>query len=239
MKKVKRSLVTMIFVPIILLAMPLFAQYGAMDLSTKVNEEKVLNSGWTQFEVPRVLTIEIPPTMEVASGAYRAVKNEIAKVVLNSNLGLQSLVFQQASLNDFNRNAMRRYARILISAKTNREFAKLISQDSLEPDLLKQIEEEVYSSFNDGVASSGIGAYKPKVIKWYPIEEARLGGLNGYKISLIRQLGTSPAVYVEEYTLGCGSLVYSVTFSYRKNEEGFWKADYDKIKRNLKFTKRY
>lgn len=239
MKKVKALLVTMVLIPAILFTMPLFAQNGVVNLSTQVNDGKVLDSGWTQFEVPRVLTIEIPPTMELSGGAYQTFKNEMSKIVLNSNLTLQGLVFQQASLNDFNRNAMRRYARILISAKTNREFAKLISQDSLAPDLLKLIEEEVYSSFKDGISSSGLGMNNVRIIKWYPIEQARLGGLNGYKISLIRQSGTSPTVYVEEYTLGCGSQVYSVTFSYRKNEESFWKADYEKIKRNLKFTKRY
>ena len=195
--------------------------------------------GWTQIEIPAFVTVDIPPTMELQKGAYKNFKEVIAKISLNLDLRDQALTFQQAGLNDREGGATRRYARIIFKSFFDKDGEFDLSDEELTSDALKQIETDEYSNLKKGIEQikhSGLGV--TKLIKWYPVQKARLGGLIGYRIAYIRQQRTEPPVYVECYKLGSGQYLHTVTFSYRQNEEAFWKSDYSEIKRRIKFIRK-
>ena len=195
--------------------------------------------GWTQIDIPSFVSVDIPPTMELQKGAYKTFKEAVAKKSLNLDLRDQALTFQQAGLNDLEEGSTRRYARIIFKSYFDKDGDFDMSDDELTLDVLKHIEDDEYSKMKkslEQVKRAGFGS--PKLIKWYPVQKAQLGGLSGYRVAILRQQGSKPPVYVEEYKLGCGRYLHTVTFSYRQNEEGFWKSDYSEIKRRIKFNKR-
>lgn len=195
--------------------------------------------GWTQIEIPGFVTVDTPPTIELQKGAYKVFKEAMAKVSLNLDLRSQALVFQQAGLNKLEEGSTRRYARIIFTSFFDKNEDFDLSEDELTPDALKFIEEEEYANLEKSIEQikrSGLGAVK--LIKWYPVQKAKLGGLSGYRIACLRQLETNPPVFVESYKLGCGRYLHTITFSYRQSEESFWKSDYAEIKRRIKFNKK-
>lgn len=195
--------------------------------------------GWTQIEIPGFVTVDTPPTIELQKGAYKVFKEAMAKVSLNLDLRDQALTFQQAGLNDLEEGSTRRYARIIFKSFFDKNGDFDFPEEELTPDALKFIEEEEYTKLKKSIEQmkrSGLGA--PKLIKWYPVQKAKLGGLSGYRIAYLRQQKTNPPVFVEEYKLGCGRYLHTVTFSYRQSEESFWKSDYAEIKRRIKFNKK-
>ncbi len=195
--------------------------------------------GWTQIEIPAFVTVDIPPTMELQKGSYKNFKEMIAKISLNLDLRDQALTFQQVGLNDREEGSTRRYARIIFKSFFDKDGEFDLSDEELTADALKQIETDEYSNLKKGIEQikrSGFGV--TKLIKWYPVQKARLGGLSGYRIAYIRQQRTEPPVYVEYYKLGSGHYLHTVTFSYRQNEEAFWKSDYCEIKRRIKFIRK-
>ena len=194
--------------------------------------------GWTLIEIPGFVAVDIPPTMELQKGAYKVFKEAIAKVSLNLDLRDQALTFQQVGLNDLEEGSTRRYARIIFKSFFDKNGDFDLPEEELTTDALKFIEEEEYTKFKKSMEQmkrSGLGA--PKLIKWYPVQKAKMGGLSGYRIAYLRQQKTNPPVFVEEYKLGCGRYLHTVTFSYRQSEESFWKSDYAEIKRRIKFNK--
>ena len=194
--------------------------------------------GWTRIEISSLVSVDIPPTMELQKGLYKNFKEAAAKISLNLDLRSQALTFQQAGLNDLSIGSTRRYARIIFKSYYDKDGDFDMTEDDLTPEALKYIEDIEYSklkkSYNQ-IKRSGLGV--PRLLKWFPVQKVHLGGLSGYKVSVLRQQGANPPVYVEEYKLGCGKYLHSVTFSYRQNEEGFWKSDYSEIKSRIKFHK--
>ena len=195
--------------------------------------------GWTQIEIPAFVSVDIPPTMELQKGSYKKFKEAIAKISLDLDLRDQALTFQQAGLNDREVGATRRYARIIFKSFLGKEGDFDLFNEEFTSDELKLIEDDEYTNLKKGIEQirrSGLGI--TKLLKWYPVQKARLGGLSGYRIAYIRQQRTEPPVYVECYKLGSGRYFHTVTFSYRQNEEAFWKGDYSEIKRRIKFIRR-
>jgi hypothetical protein len=177
--------------------------------------------------------------MELQKGLYKNFKEVAAKISLNLDLRSQALTLQQAGLNDLSIGSTRRYARIIFKSYYDKDGDFDMSDDGLTPDVLKHIEDDEYSKTKkslEQVKRAGLGS--PKLIKWYPVQKIQLGGLSGYRVAILRQQASNPPVYVEEYKLGCGRYLHTVIFSYRQNEEGFWKSDYSEIKRRIKFNKR-
>jgi hypothetical protein len=194
--------------------------------------------GWTRIEISSFVSVDVPPTMELQKGLYKNFKEVAAKISLNLDLRSQALTLQQAGLNDLSIGSTRRYARIIFKSYYDKDGDFDMSDDDLTPDVLKHIEDDEYSKTKkslEQVKRAGLGS--PKLIKWYPVQKIQLGGLSGYRVAILRQQGSNPPVYVEEYKLGCGRYLHTVIFSYRQNEEGFWKSDYSEIKRRIKFNK--
>ena len=195
--------------------------------------------GWTLIEVPDYVTVDIPPTMELQKGVYKEMKEALTKRIYHLDARSQALVFQQAGLNDNEEGSTQRYARIIFKSYYDKNGNFDFSEEELVPEVLKLLEVDEYKKIQkslDQVARSGF--VKPKLIKWYPITKVQLGGLIGYRIACIRQQGSMPPVYTEQYKVGVGKYLHTVTFSYRQSEESFWKSDYAEIKRRIKFNKK-
>lgn len=210
------------------------------DRLNKTTKEDVggLPDGWTLVDIPNFLSVAIPPTMELQKGAYKAFKEAAAKITLDLDMRSSSLTFQQAGLNDLAPGSTRRYARILFKSVYDKDEDFTFNEDELTADVLKNLEDKEYSELKkmmDQVARST--GNQVKLIKWFPIQKIKFGGLSGYKISFLRQQRDNPPVYVEEYKIGNGKYLHCITFSYRQSESTFWKDDYEQIKKRIVIKK--
>ena len=193
--------------------------------------------GWTLVEIPGFVSVDIPPTMELQKGSYKVFKETIAKITLDLDMRDQALTFQQSGLNDHEEGSTRRYARIVFKSFFDKDQNFTLTDNELTPDVLKVIEEDEYANIKKGfdqINRSGLST--AKLLKWFPVKKVQVGGLSGYRIAFLRQQKTFPPVYVEDYKLGNGHYLYTITFSYRQSEESFWKEDYDTIKRRIRFN---
>lgn len=193
--------------------------------------------GWSQIEIPDLLSVDIPPTLELQKGACKILKETVAKITLDLDLRSQSLTFQQTGLNAFDEEAFRRYARVIFKSYYNKDRLYDFTEEELTPDLLKLIEDDEYKKMKKSLAQANRIGESVKLIKWYPVKKVCMNGLFGYRVAVLRQSHEHPPVYVEEYKIGNGHYLHCAIFSYRQNEEAFWKEDYDEIKRRIKFTK--
>ncbi len=210
------------------------------DKLRKKAEENIGNrkDGWTQVEIPGLVVMDIPPTIELQKGAYKALKETMAKIVLNLDLRSQSLTFQQSGLNDFEEDSTRRYARIILKNYYDKDSTYDLADADMTPEAMKFIEDDEYKNLKKGFEQANRVGVSGKLIKWYPVKKVRLSGMTGYRIAFLRQQRDNPPVYVEEYKIGNGHYLHSITFSYRQNEESFWKDDYNEIKKRIKFTRK-
>jgi len=202
----------------------------------KTTKEDVggLPDGWTLIDIPNFLSVALPPTMELQKGAYKAMKEAVAKITLDVDMRSQALTFQQAGLNDLGPGSTRRYARILFKNVYDKDKDFTFNEDELTDDLLKNLEDKEYSEVKKILNQAERSTVNQlKLIKWFPIQKIKLGGLSGYKISFLRQHLDNPAVYVEEYKIGNGKYIHCITFSYRQSESSFWKDDYEQIKKRI------
>ena len=172
------------------------------------------------------MTVDTPPTIELQKGAYKVFKEAMAKVSLNLDLRDKPLLFSKRV--ERSRGRLNGVMQELYSSRfSTRTVTFDLPEEELTPDALKFIEEEEYTKLKKSIEQmkrSGLGA--PKLIKLYPVSKGEIGRAVRISHSLSPSTETNPPVFVEEYKLGCGRYLHTVTFSYRQSEDLFWKSDY-------------
>lgn len=210
------------------------------DMLRKNAEEDVgvKKDGWTQVEIPGLVSIDIPPTIELQKGVYKTFKETVAKITLDLDLRSQALTFQQSGLNEFEDGSTRRYARIILKNFYNEDVDYRLTEKEITPEVLSNIENDEYKNIKKGFEQANRVGVPAKLIKWYPIMVVSLSGMTGYRVAYLRQQREYPPVYVEEYKIGNGHYLHSIVFSYRQSEEAFWKDDYEGIKNRIRFVRK-
>lgn len=202
---------------------------GYLKNTPKNNDQSELLSDWMVYEIEKIGTIAIPPSMEIRDeNSYIALIADVVKdkisVVKKIALKKPSLIFQPRGTNERIKDATLKYSRILISYQNGEsgDFYKRNEQFSLSEkvELNSTARQDVISSFD------GFGI---KLVQWYPFEIITINNISWHKISYIRQMGDNPSVYVEDYQLYNDNQATEITLSYRTTEKSLWENDFKRV----------
>jgi len=84
-----------------------------------------LRSGWRRVAIPKIGTIDMPPTMEVQSGVFKTLGKAVSDALdADEPRGGTRLVLQQNGLNDGQAGASNLYARVIVEAKRATVFER-------------------------------------------------------------------------------------------------------------------
>lgn len=191
------------------------------------------NSGTELYKLNNIGYIEIPQSLELQSGIYK--KNAEAYVTemskkLNYEISAQRIVFQQKGLNNNEQGSKNTYVRFIIETEIGRngDYEKINSKVKPTINELNEIsqisKEQLKYSFSQS---------NQKLIKWNNVTNETINGYNAIKLSYIRQLAEQPQVIVNIYKIQNYDRMYTITYSYRLNEENYWKSVLEKVIKSL------
>ncbi len=182
---------------------------------------------WKRIYIENIGTIDIPPTMEVQAGKYKEIidplKPELMKLVGVVSDTTYDLILQQKGLNELDKNGFQRYARVMIDTDIgNRgDFDTLTFN-------IKEYSEFDVNEMNDMFHSAmkeSITGTALKLVEWLPLKLETISGMSCIHLSYIRKLNNNPTVLVNIYTFQNVDRMYSLTLSYRQNENDYWADD--------------
>jgi len=184
---------------------------------------------WKRIYIEGVGTIDIPPTMEVQSGLYKEIIDPLRPEIMRE-MGFASnsnydIIIQQKGLNELTEIGYQRYARVMIDT----DIGNVGDFDTLTFDIeeysvsdIIELNNIVRSSMVTGMAGTGL-----KIVNWLPLKFETINGMSCIHISYVRQLNNNPTVFVSLYRFQNVDRMYTLTLSYRQNEEEYWKDDFE------------
>jgi hypothetical protein len=183
---------------------------------------------WKRIYIDGIGTIDIPPTMEIQSGIYKEIIDPLKPEIMKS-MGILSnpnynIIIQQKGLNDLERSGFQRYARVMINTDMGDfdtlyfNISEYTSADIIELNNIFQ------SSTRSSIAGTGL-----KLVNWFPLKLETINNMSCIHISYTRQLSNNPTVLVNIYKFQNVDKMYTLTLSYRLNEEEYWKDDFEII----------
>lgn len=188
---------------------------------------------WEKIYIKNVGYLSMPPTMEVQSGRYKVIVDDVKKIYGYDG---SQLTIQQKGLNELGQNGFQKYARILIETTVG-SFG---DYEKLDFDISGQTAadiDELNTTCKQMVAQGFLGT-DLKLVEWYPIQIEKVNGYSSLHIKYKRRLGDQPLVMVNMYVFMNNDRKHTVTLSYRINEESFWKTDLEKALASLRITYR-
>lgn len=194
----------------------------------QVIKESILSNGWNRVSIKDLGYIDFPPTMEL--------QNLDSRKEINSIIGaeLHSLVIQPKGINDLGQMPHLKFARIILTTHFGEigDFEKFnfdMSQYSISVLSLlntlkkKEAEEEI----------SKIGG---KIIEWQPVVLKKVNNVSSLHYRYVRQLLDQPPVLVNCYEFHNNDRMHQLILSYRVNEEGYWKSDFENVLKSFRIT---
>lgn len=179
-----------------------------------------LQPGWERIDIKGVGFIDIPPSMEVQAGSYKDFADNLKQ---QNGTEISNIVIQTKGANDWDRQGLKKYSRILISTTHGNfgEFASLnmpITKDDLEqlPEVDKFLKDQLIQSF-EGMPF--------KLIEWRGTAFERINGMACLIFSYTRILDGKTPVLVTTYNFSNNDRSHLLTFSYRLSETEIWKYD--------------
>lgn len=186
-----------------------------------------LTADWELVTIPDIGTMRIPPSMEVQSEEYRAMKEEL------TGTSSDTFIVQQHGLNEDLPEAQDTYARIMVSCTQGNpgdyreaDFDPANFSESDVDELDVYFERETRTQ----LANGGI-----EIIDWYPLEFLRLNGTTCLHMSYSRAGEDSETTRVNVYAFPRNDRLVRVTISYRASEAGMWSDDLELALSTLEF----
>jgi hypothetical protein len=138
-----------------------------------------------------------------------------------------SLTFQPKGVNALHKDALAKYARILISINKGNagEFLSNNEVLGLTRSELEDLSSMYRQSFDEDAKKLGGQA---KLLEWFPIKVVKINGTAAIKISYLRQAFNNPPVFVQTYNILNYDEKIEITLSYRDNEKHLWAEDFEK-----------
>jgi hypothetical protein len=219
MKNLTLSIVTMLFVMQFCLA------------QTLPQSLPVLKTGWERVFLKNVGSFDIPPTLEVQKGKYKEYADERKNI---QGYDASQLVAQTKGLNDFVKEGVEKYARVLMSTTIgapgdyeNLNFNQTTYTQSDITELNKLYKQQILESFSGNNLN---------LIEWYPLKLEKVNGMSCIHISYKRQLQDKPFVLVNTFIFHNYDRMHSITLSYRLSEENYWKSDFASILKSFRIS---
>ncbi len=192
-------------------------------------------AAWKTVSVPGICTFQIPPTMELQAGKYRAVMDQYRTQVLQVTDSGNRVVAQQKGLNQLDPTARSRYARVIVETQTeaNGDFNRLG-----EPLPLSRSEvAEVDAAIQEAAQSTAAG-FSTELTSWGGTRVVRVNGIDCLLTEYSRSVNSAPPATVRIYKFMNNDRMHTVSVSYRTTEADLWADDLDKIITTFQFTQR-
>lgn len=180
-------------------------------------------NGWTTIAIKGIGTIDIPPTMEIQAGKYKEFADAYRKI---KGYETSDLVIQPKGASNLERDAIRKYARVLISKRVDSESIGIGLHFSFADFTRKDV-----SELNE-VFTAQIKSQLPPsttVTEWYPLELVKVNRMSSMRLGFKRQLRDNPPVVVYSYKFFDYTKTYELTVSYRETEKSYWKKDLERL----------
>lgn len=203
-------------------------------VSTKVaaySQDVVLR----RYNIPSLGQISIPTNMELQAGKYKELNKEYRQVFSDqTGLVLQLTgnehIFQPRGINNFDKNALAIYARVIVETDIGKygDYLRVSSPYSLSSGELSQISRETYNEMQSSLSPINI-----KIIRWDGVRPVKVNNQNALEVSYSRQLNNNPYVVVKIYHFQNNDRGHRLTVSYRQEDEKLWKPLFDKTLNSL------
>jgi len=171
-------------------------------------------------------TIELPPSMEIQSGIYKAIMDEYKDTYYIPPM--KRVVFQQNGLNE-GRN-LDVYARVFIRTdSSNEKLPEIIPNDFTSEDI-----EYLSTMFMQEVqAMCSNSPYDYKMLQWGGLQITSLSEEYCLNYSYLRKVGDNSPTHSEFYVFWKGYKQYTLNIEYRVNDAKIWKNDLQRCVNSL------
>lgn len=188
-----------------------------LDAAASSDSVAEATADWEEVSIPNVGTMRIPPSMEVQSDEYHAMKEGI------TGASSDSFIVQQRGLNEGTDEGFDTYARIMVSCDVGSSGD--YPADGYDPELYTDDEiAEIDSALEEGLRPQ-MDALGIPIIEWYPIELGYLGNNSCLHISYSRVGDDDESTQVDLYSIPCDDHIVDVTLSYRLSDADAWADD--------------
>ncbi|MVX34374.1 hypothetical protein [Myroides sp. LoEW2-1] len=191
---------------------------------------------YEQVELPSIGTILIPSTMELQKGKYEEFSKKFVEAgtrMLGEEVSENRIVFQPKGINDFTKDGLAMYARIIIETDISGpgDYFKLKDVEDLPESELVEI-----SSFAENEMRDMLYGTNLKIVEWLGVSMVKIKGYTIFKMSYIRQLGQNPLVKVHTYFFQNYDRQHRLTVSYRVKDLELWESSFNKVANSFQIT---
>lgn len=186
---------------------------------------------FVEFKLKGLGTILIPDTMELQSGAYKALSDRSSSEMGYDVSG--DVIFQQKGLNDFRFKDNKTYARVMIGTERDKpgSYEKLGTRIKATQRDLQSLSNLFKKDLIDSFGATGL-----KLLRWDGVSIVTVNAQSALKISYVRQLNDNPSVHVEIYRFPNDDRMHSLTISYRLEDAGIWEDALERTKNSFKIS---
>lgn len=170
-----------------------------------------------KYNINNVGYIYISPKMELQSGDYKEIADQIKKTF---NVYGDRIIFQQKGINELSSTANNFYVRAIIETKFGEmgDFQMLHSPIDFTTSELQELSLYYKKQTIDQFRNTLL-----KLILWHGVGVERINNQYCIKYSYVRQLDDNPPVFVSSYIFQNYDRCHTITLSYRIKEENIWK----------------
>ncbi len=185
-------------------------------------------SDWETIQIKNVGSIKLPPSMEVQSGTYKQMVDEIKKLYMVSG---DRIVFQQKGLGE--NPTMETYARMIFRTDIfNTGDFPSISQLEYSPSLLNELD-EMYKQEIVSICQKTKSTFE----SWNKLRITELNGRKCLYFSYSRKMGSNPKTFSEFYIFVLGTKRHTLNFEYWLRDKSKWESELAKCKSSFKLNK--
>lgn len=184
-------------------------------------------SEWTKYDINGFGEIYIPPELEIQAGKYKEISDKYREI---NGLTEEQIVFQQSGLNEFDKEAFKTYARVMVKTRMEKvgDISTLYGLH-LSKKELKQLDKILKEQLEGSLKSQSM-----KITKWFPVEIVIVNNMTALLQSYNRQMGDNPEVYVRLYQFHNYDRIHYITLSYRIADKEIWEPLFENILNSLK-----
>ncbi|NJO88379.1 MAG: hypothetical protein HC831_04965 [Chloroflexia bacterium] len=134
-----------------------------------------MNAQWTKIAIKGIGTIEIPPTMEVKGGEWKEITDKLYKI---KEYQIPNVVLQPTGMNDLNKSALNKFARIIITRLEFEEPSNLglmFKKESIKNSELSDLNEIFQQNISNQIKNINI-------LEWYPLEIVKINNMSALRM---------------------------------------------------------
>ncbi len=192
----------------------------------------------TLVTIEGVMTVSVPPTLEVQSSRYRGLLDKAGGQVTLPASG-EPLILQQRGLNDVSQSALGTYVRVIFRTEGSSETPGLCLRGSGSPLFSSEDLGEMEPVFREQMQAEFSGATDgQRLVAWMWLKLETVNEMQALAVHYSRQLKSNPQVLVWRYLFFNNDWQHIVDVSYREVEAARWEPEVRKVLASLRYNDR-